>query len=87
MSNKWLCATAVVVLFIFQACVTSKSVKEPDNEQLKSQITDMDRKIDELNHKLSVMQFMVDSHQRSITTLESSQDIPSANTTARPFDA
>ena len=82
MSNKWLCSMVVVVLFTFQACVTSKSIKESEKEQLENQIAEMDRKIEDLNHKLSVMQFMVDSHQKSIKTLESSQDEISAKQTA-----
>jgi len=73
----------VVVLFIFQACVTSKSIKKSEKEQLESQIAEMDRKLEEINHKLSVMQFMVDSHQRSIKALESSQgEISGAKQTA-----
>ena len=74
----------VIVLFIFQACVTSNSAKESD-QQLDDQIAEMDRKIDEINHKLSVMQFMVDSHQRSIKALESSRDLPGADQPAAPL--
>ena len=52
-----------------------KSLEGTDTSQIERQIADMNRKIDEVNHKLSVIQFMVDNHQKSIKEIEASTSI------------
>lgn len=58
-------------LSLFMACATSQQPKEDYQMALiEKQVNEMDKKIDEIYHRVSVIQFMVDNHERVISDLE-----------------
>lgn len=61
---------SVVTILCFTGCQTSN----PDNRQaitnLSNELEEANQKIEEIYHRLSVVQFMVDNHERTITDLE-----------------
>lgn len=61
---------------------------------LEKQINEMNRKIDEIHHRMSMIQFMVDSHERTLKELgntnkpgqkNSSRELSDASTLPKPF--
>ena len=58
-----------IFLFITSGCQTA----HPDRQaitQLSKELEETNQKIDEINHRISVVQFMVDNHDKSLTDLE-----------------
>lgn len=62
---------AMIILFIFlSACSTMQQQKDPDLAKLEKQIMESGQKIDDIYHRVSVIQFMVDNHERSLKNIE-----------------
>jgi len=58
-------------VFLFMSCTTPHQPKEDYQLALiEKQVDEMDKKIDEIYHRVSVIQFMVDNHERFISDLE-----------------
>ncbi|MBF0396123.1 MAG: tol-pal system protein YbgF [Desulfobacterales bacterium] len=65
----------VVFFFLFiSACQTVKSREAPDIETFQKQIDETNKKIDDIAHRLSVIQFMVDNHQKVISDFKWGKD-------------
>ena len=69
MKIRWTIYATAVSLCFLQACASMTPLEDADKSQFKRQIADMNRKIDEMGHRLSMIQFMVDDHQKSIREL------------------
>jgi len=65
---------SMVLLPLFSACLllSSCSTYQPADDTelllLEKQIAEINQKLDELNHQVSVMQYMVDNHERNLTS-------------------
>jgi tol-pal system protein YbgF len=60
----------VSVGLVLSGCSSMKPLGESDQARLEKQLAETNKRVDDVNHKLSVLQFMVDNHQRSITAME-----------------
>jgi len=70
MMKKWWFALAMAGSMIFvHACTTSKPKADAESSKIEHQLAEMNQRIDELNQKLSVLQFTVDDHQKSLQEL------------------
>ncbi|WP_300666826.1 tol-pal system protein YbgF [Desulfoluna sp.] len=64
-------AIALMMILLFTpACKTVQQRRGPGTATLSRELEETRRKINEMHHRLSVMQFMVDSHERAISDLE-----------------
>ncbi len=61
---------ATLTFFILHACVPLQPREDAGVSPRENQLSETNRKIDEIYHKVSVIQFMVDNHQRVIRDLE-----------------
>ena len=77
MKTRWAIYATAVSLCFLQACASMRSLEGSDKSRFEKQIADMNRQIDEMNHRLSTIRFMVDNHQKSIKEIEQKQIIPS----------
>jgi tol-pal system protein YbgF len=58
-------------VFLMISCATTEQPKEDYQLTLvEKQVSEMEKKIDEIHHRVSVIQFMVDNHERYINDLE-----------------
>ncbi len=55
---------------LFYACHSVKPEEPLQVPYLERQVNEMDNKLDEIYHRVSMIQFMVDNHERSIKNLE-----------------
>jgi tol-pal system protein YbgF len=65
---------AIVVLSLLSACSSLKPQKGPEKTRLERQVAETNEKIEELSHKLSILQFMVDDHQKTLKEIEATQE-------------
>ncbi|MFH2066658.1 MAG: tol-pal system protein YbgF [Pseudomonadota bacterium] len=68
-------------VLLFSSCA---GVSPPPKEDfqitlLEKQIQEMDKKLDEIYHRVSIIQFMIDNHERKLKDLEKSDAPPSAD--------
>ncbi len=71
--QKLIFLLATASLLSLSACKTVSTQQSQENYQtalIEKQITETDRKVDEIYHRVSVIQFMVDNHERAITDLQ-----------------
>lgn len=61
-------ALFIILLFSVSGCATGRSNNE--NSTRTTEIEAVNRRVDELYHRLSVLQFMVDSHDRALSDRE-----------------
>lgn len=61
---------AAVSLFFSTGCQTLGPNNNQATTQLSSELEETNQKIEEMYHRLSVVQFMVDTHERTIADLE-----------------
>ena len=64
-------------VLLFQSCA---AVTPPPKEDfqitlLEKQINEMDKKLDEIYHRVSIIQFMIDNHERKLKDLEKSDPL------------
>jgi len=59
-----------VCVTLLSACSGVTSREDYQIPLAEKQISEMEKKIDELHHRVSMMQFMIDNHERSIISLE-----------------
>jgi tol-pal system protein YbgF len=71
---------AIVVLSLLTACSSLQPQKESEKTRLERQIAETNEKIEELSHKLSILQFMVDDHQKTLKEIEATQEAGAINT-------
>jgi hypothetical protein len=58
-------------VFLFMSCASTEPPKEDYQFALiEKQVSEMEKKIDEIHHRVSIVQFMVDNHERYINDLE-----------------
>ena len=62
----------LALTFLTSACKTLPPARDPGTTTLARELEEMRRNVEELKHRLSVVQFMVDSHERAISDLERS---------------
>ncbi len=72
---------------LFQSCA---AVNPPPQEEfqvtlLEKQIQEMDKKLDEIYHRVSIIQFMLDNHERKMKDLEKSGVIKSGSIEETPL--
>lgn len=72
--RKTVAAALVVALFLIPACKTVAHRRDPGTATLSRDMEESRRMISEMSHRLSVLQFMVDSHERAISDLERQAD-------------
>ncbi|SCY13063.1 tol-pal system protein YbgF [Desulfoluna spongiiphila] len=64
-------ATALIIaLLVAPGCKTVPQRRDPGTATLARELQETRQKMNEMHHRLSVMQFMVDSHERAISDLE-----------------
>lgn len=57
-------------LSFLTSCQTTKPVNNAEMTNLANELEEANQKIEEIYHRMSVVQFMVDNHERTITDLE-----------------
>ena len=65
---------SIVVLSLLTACSSMQPMKGSEKTRLERQLNETNEKIEELSHKLSVLQFMVDEHQKTLKEIEAAQE-------------
>ena len=65
---------AIAVLSLLIACSGTQPMKASEKTRLERQVTENNEKIEELSHKLSILQFMVDDHQKTLKEIEATQE-------------
>ncbi len=60
----------ILLLLTTSACTTAPKTKDPDITTLENQIQEINKKIDEIYHRVSVIQFMADNHERNLKNIE-----------------
>jgi tol-pal system protein YbgF len=63
----------VVCLFLFSSCAAVSPQQPKEDFQialLEKQINEMDKKLDEIYHRVSIIQFMIDNHERKLKDFE-----------------
>lgn len=68
--QKYTAAVIMIALLIFPACKTAQPRRDSGTATLSRELDETRRKMDEMHHRMSVLQFMVDSHERAISDLE-----------------
>lgn len=63
-------AALLIALLVAPACQTAQPQQNLGTSSLSQEMDETRQKMEELEHRLSVMQFMVDSHERAISDLE-----------------
>ncbi|BCS96139.1 hypothetical protein DSLASN_17710 [Desulfoluna limicola] len=64
-------AVAIMIALLFlPACKTAQPRRDSGTATLSRELDETRRKMDEMHHRMSVLQFMVDSHERAISDLE-----------------
>ena len=71
---------AIVVLSLLTACSSLQPLKESEKTRLERQVAETNEKIEELSHKLSILQFMVDDHQKTLKEIEATQEAGAIST-------
>ena len=71
---------AIVVLSLLTACSSLQPQKESEKTRLERQVAETNEKIEELSHKLSILQFMVDDHQKTLKEIEATQEAGAIST-------
>lgn len=62
--------TTLFIALIISGCKTLPPTNDPGTVTLSRELEETRRTLEELTHRLSVVQFMVDSHERAISDLE-----------------
>ena len=57
-------------LCLVQACASSSPPKDSDQMGTEGKIAELNRKLDDTNHRMSVLQFMVDDHQEAMKNIQ-----------------
>ena len=73
MTKKLLMVTACLMMFTFLfACIPSRkhTRPEPDINPLQRQLSETNEKVNQLYHRVSMIQLMADNHQKTIQELE-----------------
>ncbi len=72
---------------LFQSCaaVNPQPQEEFQITLLEKQIQEMDKKLDEIYHRVSIIQFMLDNHERKMKDLEKSGIIKSSSIEEAPL--
>lgn len=80
-------AALAAIMAAFSACSMFQSEARPDYQRLtlEKQIADANKKIDEIYHRVSVLQFMVDNHQRTLDDLKRNLKTAGENPAAKPL--
>ncbi len=65
---------AIVILSLLAACSSLQPLKESEKTRLERQVAETNEKIEALSHKLSILQFMVDDHQKTLKEIEATQE-------------
>ena len=65
---------ATAVFSLLTACSGMNSFKTSEKTRLERQVAETNEKIEELSHKLSILQFMVDDHQKTLKAIEATQE-------------
>ncbi len=60
----------VSLIFFLASCQTTKPSSNTEITNLANELEEANQKIEEIYHRMSVVQFMVDNHERSITDIE-----------------
>ena len=81
-SRKSAAAAFALALLLGTACQTAQPRRDSGTATLSRELTDARRKMEEMNHRLSVLQFMVDSHERAISDIEREPSAPRMSPTA-----
>jgi len=68
--NRWTGWGIVGVFCLLHACSAMQPQKQAPPSEISLQITALNQKLDQANHRISVLQYMVDDHQESIKRLE-----------------
>lgn len=63
--------TALLGMLILQACATQQPEENQKLSLMEKQIRELEDKMDESYHRLSVIQFMVDNHERKLREVDS----------------
>ena len=71
---------AIVVLSLLTACSSLQPQKESEKTRLERQVAETNEKIEVLSHKLSILQFMVDDHQKTLKEIEATQEAGAIST-------
>ena len=80
MRKLWFFMTAIGVLSLLTACSTLQPPRASEKTQLERQVTETSEKIEEISHKLSIIQFMVDDHQKTLKEIEAALEAGSIGT-------
>jgi len=73
------------VAMLFPACllISCATTEQPKEDYqltlIEKQVGEMEKKIDEIHHRVSVIQFMVDNHERYINDLENASNSENLN--------
>lgn len=67
---KSIAAVLMMALLFIPACKTAQPRRDSGTATLARELDETRLKMDEIHHRLSVLQFMVDSHERAISDLE-----------------
>ena len=76
MKKKLLPAGAVLIVFFLSACAAVPPQEEGNILLLEKRIEEADQKIEEIYHRVSVIQFMADNHERAIRELKKTAEKP-----------
>jgi len=74
--GKSAAAALIIVLFFTPACKTVQHRLDPGTATLSRELQETRQKMSELHHRLSVLQFMVDCHERAISDIERTTPAP-----------
>jgi len=78
--SVWRCLSLFFLsigLLLSQSCAAIKPQPKEDFQitLLEKQINEMDKKLDEIYHRVSIIQFMIDNHERKLKDIEKSREI------------
>ena len=80
MNTLRLFIAVVFVLSLLTACSSLKPSKTPEESQFERQFSETNEKIEALTHKLSILQFMVDDHQKTLKQMEAALEAGTMDT-------
>lgn len=74
--GKSAAAAVIIALLVAPGCKTVQHRRDPGTATLARELQETRQKMNEMHHRLSVMQFMVDSHERALADLERTSPLP-----------
>ncbi len=66
------CLSACTLLIFFSSCQTMQPAGTNEIKKLAAELEETNQKLEEIYHRVSVVQFMVDNHERTLTDLDKS---------------